>query len=145
MNGSGGSGFEAYDATWDIDCYGCDVSHSGISGFIYVNRDGLFGWSNNGNPRYATSNTLDTGISRVSAGVIAIGNGTPADFSGEVELTNLYVAPVAIASLPPAPTAGDFATVNDALGPVVGNAVVAGGAAFAAVCYNGAAWKVFVV
>jgi len=53
--------------------------------------------------------------------------------------------PGTIASLPAAPTAGMIAAVNDALGPAVGAAVAAGGAAFAAVCYNGAAWKVFAV
>ncbi len=58
---------------------------------------------------------------------------------------SLVIQAYAVGSLPAAPVAGQLATVNDALVPVVGNTVGAGGAAFAMVCYNGAAWKVFVI
>jgi hypothetical protein len=36
-----------------------------------------------------TVGTPDTGLSRIGAGVLALGNGTAADFSGTIKLTNL--------------------------------------------------------
>jgi hypothetical protein len=38
-----------------------------------------------------TSSTLDTGLTRISAGLLAIGNGTAGDFSGTLKLTGLNV------------------------------------------------------
>jgi hypothetical protein len=56
--------------------------------FRYVNfwASGDFGWSNG-------SGTADTGISRLSAGVIAAGNGTAGDTSGTFEATSFVSVP----------------------------------------------------
>ena len=53
------------------------------------------------------------------------------------------LTPSTVALLPGTPTKGQMASVNNALAPVVGAAVVGGGAAFAAVCWNGSQWSVF--
>lgn len=58
-------------------------------------------------------------------------------------VTSLTLTPSTIAALPGAPTKGQFATVNNALAPVIGSAVGGTGTAFAAVCWNGSQWTVF--
>lgn len=73
-------------------------------------------------------------------GATMLAVGDTANFSNSLVINSYTVA-----ALPPAPVAGQLATVNNALAPVVGAAVVGGGAAFAMVCFNGAAWKVFVI
>ena len=57
------------------------------------------------------------------------------------KISAAYIKPVAVASLPTA-ASGAIAAVNDALAPVIGSTVVAGGAAYAMVNYNGANWTV---
>lgn len=59
-------------------------------------------------------------------------------FGGAVGLSLLTVA-----TLPSAPAPGYAAAVSDALVPVIGSAVAAGGSAFAAVMWNGTIWSVF--
>jgi hypothetical protein len=103
------------------------------------------------------SNGTQTTINQDSAAQILAQNtaelqlksaGTSVNFAAG-DVANYFISTViesyAVASLPPAPVAGQFACVNDALVPVVGSAVSGGGAAFAAVCYNGSVWKVFVI
>lgn len=48
---------------------------------------GLFTWANS----TTITNAADTGLSRISAALVGIGNGTAADFSGGIKLTNLTV------------------------------------------------------
>lgn len=83
-----------------------------------------------------------TNISDIGAASLAIGNGTVADFSGRLKLTSVTHAGVAIASLNGSPTTGEIQSVTDALVPVLGATVVAGGAAKALVWWNGANWTV---
>jgi hypothetical protein len=86
-------------------------------------------------PRYLT---FDTTNSLVGLGHV-IRNGTGQNVGLVLDgATNNVVA-----NLPAAPPKGTMLTVNNALAPVIGNAVAAGGAAFAAVMWNGAAWNVF--
>ncbi len=110
---------------------------------ILTNGGSVIGWD--ANATFAGSSGADTAFSKLAAASVAIGNGTPGDFSGALKLTNLHLAPVAIASLPGSPTAGDIAVVNDALAPVPGSPVGAGGGAYAMVWWNNAAWNVFAV
>ena len=83
----------------------------------------------------------DTTISKISAGLFGFG-ATPGSFAGRIKLTSAIAAGVAIASLNAAPTTGEVQSVTDALTPVIGSTVVAGGAAKALVWYNGANWTV---
>ncbi len=80
-------------------------------------------------------------IATLAAGLVGIGS-TAAGFDGRLKLTSAIHAAVAIGSLNASPTAGEIQSVNDALVPVIGNAVAASGAAFALVCWNGAQWTV---
>jgi hypothetical protein len=91
--------------------------------------------------------TYDLGFSRLGAAVAGLGNGTAGDFSGTLKLTNLHVEPVAIASLPGSPAAGDIATVNDGDAsltngqtPVNGG----GGATEYLVAYLNGGWRIVV-
>ena len=53
--------------------------------------------------------------------------------------------PVLIAALPVSPSAGEVASVSNALAPAIGTAVAGTGSAFAAVMWNGSQWTVFSV
>jgi hypothetical protein len=68
---------------------GSDASISlDSTSFRYVNSwwSGVTGWTNG-------SGTADTGLSRCSAGLVCVGNGTAADVSGTIEATVLEAAP----------------------------------------------------
>jgi hypothetical protein len=80
---------------------------------------------------------------------IRVGFGGPTavtfDTVGDVTFNQLVrLTPRTVASLP-SPAVGEIACINDALAPVVGNAVVGGGTANALVWWNGAHWGVFAV
>lgn len=47
---------------------------------------GVFGWDTSG----TFGGTIDLGLSKVSAGLLAVGNGAQADFSGSLKLTDLF-------------------------------------------------------
>lgn len=70
--------------------------------------------------------------------------GSTGTFTSVSATSFVRTPPVAIASLPAAATAGAGAraVVNDALTPVLGSAVVAGGAVVIGVLSTGAAWNV---
>lgn len=68
---------------------------------------------------------------------IGTATGTSVTLSAFVKITA-----VAVASLPGSPAIGMAASVSDALAPVAGAAVSAGGSAKALVWYNGAQWTV---
>lgn len=89
-----------------------------------------------------TSVSTDWSISRIAANVVGIGTGAAGSFAGRLKLTSAIVAGTTIANLNGAPTIGERATVTDALAPALGVAVAAGGAAQAAVWWNGANWTV---
>lgn len=80
----------------------------------------------------------DTGLYRVAAGILKIGDATGANGGA------LRLGPVAVASLPAAATAGNGcrAHVTDALAPTFGATVAAGGAVSVPVYSDGSAWKV---
>jgi hypothetical protein len=63
-------------------------SHAGVSS-VGTYSAGVFGW--NADASYA-SGTLDTGLSRDSAGVVDVGNGTAGSTSGAIDAT-LYKGP----------------------------------------------------
>lgn len=62
-------------------------------------------------------------------------------------VANIFAAiigpPVLVSALPATPTAGEVASVSNALAPAIGSAVAGAGAAFAAVMWNGSQWTVF--
>ena len=105
---------------------------------VQIYRDYSLGWSGTA----STNGAADTSLSRISAGLIGVGTGAAASFAGRLKATSYIAAGVAIANLNAAPTAGEIQSVTDALVPVLGAVVAAGGAAYAGVQYNGAAWKV---
>jgi hypothetical protein len=103
-----------------------------------VGQLGRYNWSNSNTGDTAA----DTGLSKISAGLLAIGTGAQASFAGRLKLTSVIHAGVTVANLNAAPTTGEVQSVTDALAPVAGAAVAAGGAAKALVWWNGAAWNV---
>ena len=111
----------------------------GVGGFV-VNSTGVYLFSSNADAAAATN---DSGISRISAGLIGVGTGAAGSFAGRIKLTSAIAAGVTVANLNAAPTTGEIQTVTDSLTPAVGVAVAAGGAAKAMVWYNGAQWTVF--
>ena len=92
-----------------------------------------------------SAGSIDSSLSRVSAGLIALGTGAAGSFAGRLKLTSAIAAGVTVANLNAAPTTGEIQSVTDALTPAAGSAVAAGGAAKALVWWNGAAWNVFAV
>ena len=83
-----------------------------------------------------------TNLSRISNGLVGVGTGAAGSFAGRIKATSGIVAAVAVGALNATPTVGEIQTVNDALAPVAGAAVAAGGAANALVWWNGAQWTV---
>lgn len=81
-------------------------------------------------------------ITALSAGVLGVSTGAKNAFDGRLKDTSTIMAGVAIASLNAAPTTGEVQSVTDALTPIIGATVAAGGAAKALVWWNGANWTV---
>ena len=111
----------------------------GTSSF-YVRNDFVIGWTNGG----FFNSTLDTGVSRISAGVIGVGNGVAADHSAQAYAATVRTNQTLVSGLPAAATAGAGARafVTDALGPVFGSTVVGGGGVSVPVYSDGSAWNV---
>ena len=100
---------------------------------------GTFRWSST----TGAFGTIDLGIARNAAGIVEINNGTAGTLRDL--LSRQYKnTPVAVASLQTcnAGNAGSTASVNNALGPVLGAAVVGGGAVVAQVFCTGTTWDV---
>lgn len=89
--------------------------------------------------------TKDTALSRLSAGVIAIGTGAWGNTSGSLSLTNITASGTiklgsyTVATLP-TPETGMRCHVTDASAPSYGVTVSGGGAVTIPVFYNGADW-----
>ena len=83
----------------------------------------------------------DLNIGRISAGLMGINNSaSTVGFAGRIKLTSAIAAGVAVGSLNASPTTGEIQSVTDALSPVIGTTIGAGGSAKALVWYNGANW-----
>ncbi len=141
-----GIAFGVFDETnfitpWIVASY--SIGGGNFATLNEINANGIFAWSSDS--AFATVGTVDTGVSRLSPGIVAVGNGTLGDFSGSVEATNFMVVAVAIGSLPGSAPIGTIACVSDALVPVIGSPVAAGGSAKALVWNNGSAFTVFAV
>lgn len=74
------------------------ISNNGVESFIFANaaNSGLragsgvpMGWSSQADPFNATN---DTGFSRLSSGIVAVGNGAAGDFSGSIKLTSIVAS-----------------------------------------------------
>ena len=107
---------------------------------VLARSDSVYSFSSN--TSYAAA---DSGLSRISAGLIGVGTGAAGSFAGRLKLTSAIAAGVAVGSLNASPTTGEIQSVTDALTPVAGAAVAAGGAAKALVWWNGAQWTVVAV
>lgn len=83
-----------------------------------------------------------TGGPITSSGSLAIDFASANTWTARQTFDRPNTPPVAFASLPATPTAGDHAMVNDALAPAFGVAVAAGGAVTIPVFYDGASWIV---
>jgi hypothetical protein len=88
--------------------------------------------------------SLDTGLSRISAGVIGVGNGTAGDFSATIKAAALIPGVLYSAAGTPLPSCavgikGEQAVVSDATLPTYMGAYTSGGGITAAVIcsYNG--------
>ena len=116
-----------------------NFSISQATGKIASYTTGVIGWSSSAS--VGVNAVLDTGVSRISAGLIAAGNGSQADFTGRIKLTSVITAAVTVANLNAAPTIGEVQTVNNALAVTVKGATVSsGGTAVCQVMWNGSNW-----
>lgn len=84
----------------------------------------------------------DTGISRLSAGVLAIGTSAAASVAGRLKLTSVIASGVAFASLNASPTAGEIQYVTDSSTATWGATIAGGGANKVLAWYNGTNWTV---
>ena len=90
----------------------------------------------------ATS-TLDTALTKLAAGEMALGNGSAGDYSGTLKLTSLITAPLTYATLPASPTAGQRAYITDGNSTTYYATVSSGGGSSKiSVLYNGSNWIV---
>lgn len=111
-------------------------SRIGGSNFLMMNTF-ILGWS----ATSAYSGTTDTGLSRISAGLIGVGTGAAGSFAGRAKLTTTIYGGVTVANLPASPTAGEVAYVTDGSAtPAWGDTVTGGGSTKILVWYNGTAW-----
>src|SRR6202789_1394653 len=86
--------------------------------------------------RNGSSGSLDTGISRDSAGVIAFGTGIAGGTAGSWKSTAVATPPVATPNLKTCTTSTGTpwrAAVNDAIAPAIGSPLTGGGSIFALV------------
>ena len=89
----------------------------------------------------ASGGALDTGFSRITAGVVGVGTGAAGSFAGRLKLTSTIVAATTVAALNASPTVGEISVVNDAIAVTVkGATLAAGGSAVSVVVWNGANW-----
>lgn len=111
------------------------------SNHLLLNSDSVVRWGpNSGNAAFS-----DTGISRLGAGILAVGNKTNGDFTGSLVSTLVQTKTIfTVATLPTCDAAaeGTRASINDALGPVALSTVVGGGAVHLGVYCNGTNWIV---
>ncbi len=84
VNGSNAS-FDLYDRTADKTDF---VINFDAAGSFQVRNGAVLGWSSDAN--YADGAAMDTGISRLSANVTVVGNGSPADHSGALQAGQLF-------------------------------------------------------
>jgi hypothetical protein len=89
----------------------------GIGGTLYVEQFTTYlhygsgiaiGWAST----TATGNTADTGISRIAAGVMGIGNGTAGNIAGNLELNRVNIAGIDQAGTATVTAAGTSVVVN---------------------------------
>ena len=118
--------------------------------FILASAEFRFGsarrltWASGADP---VTNADDTGLSRISAGLVGVGTGAAGSFAGSLKLTTLTLDGLAVtkgytvATLPAGVT-GAICHVTDQLTAVAakGVAPTGGGAVNCVVYYNGAAW-----
>lgn len=57
------------------------------NGYIFGGSTAMFGWTSSAD----AASTRDTAISRISANVVGVGNGTPGDFSGSLKLAQIIL------------------------------------------------------
>lgn len=102
----------------------------------------------------SAAGTIDTALTRISAGLVGMGTGGAGSFAGSLKLTGLEATGnilatgatsiirlkgYTVATLP-AGTQGDTAFVTDALAPTFLATIVGGGAVVTPVFYNGTNW-----
>ena len=116
--------FNFYDATNGYTSF--DIYYAQIS----TRSDGIYAWSST----TTAGQTVDTGISRSAAGVLAVGNGTQGDASGTIKAAN-YQGSAALTGTPTAPTPA----VNDNSTKLATTAYVQGQGGAATPLMNGTA------
>ena len=114
-------------------------------GRFITNSNGYISWRSS---TTSISGSDDTGISRISAGVIGFGNGTAADVTGTIKLAALLPGVIYSAAGTALPTCavglkGQQATVSDATAPTYRGAYTSGGAVVSPVYCDGSSWLTF--
>ena len=95
------------------------------------------------NSSTSATSTLDTALTKLAAGEMALGNGSASDYSGTLKLTSLITAPLTYATLPASPTAGQRAYITDGNSTTYYATVSSGGGSSKiSVLYNGSNWIV---
>lgn len=121
---------------------GMGITATSSQNNVWLLNFGVFGWANT---TQFISPTLDTGMSRDSAGVVDIGTGTQGNKAGSVNLKNLTATGVIAlggftVSTLPAGVKGQTAYVSDAVACTFLGTLTGGGTTACPVFYNGTAW-----
>jgi hypothetical protein len=127
----------AVGGNWNIGVVETQLAVNHLS----LNADSIVKWSVNSGNIAGT----DTGISRLAAASLAVGNGTAGDFTGKVTLTTVQTKTIfTVATLPTCNGAaeGTHASVSDANTPIALANVAGSGAVHISVYCNGSNWIV---
>lgn len=140
-----GSDFAAYNSSANALAFG-GTGRNGVLGRdvsgVLVSSDWRYMWGSAASGNTDVFATQDTGLSRISAGVVGIGNGTASDHSAQIYAGTLRSNATTVAGLPAAATAGvgSRAFVTDAVACTLGGALTGGGSTPCPVYSTGSAW-----
>jgi hypothetical protein len=133
---NGGSGLVwLIGTTQEVGFTGSGLELASTNGYGFANGSGVFGpsWSALWQCAAATS----------SIPMVCVGSGgTRQDFSGTLKLTSEILAPLAYATLPASPTAGQRVFITNSNTNTFGATVTGTGSFGVAVLYNGSNWVV---
>lgn len=102
--------------------------------YIGIMADHQLVWRSSATGSWFSSGSVDTGISRIGAGVLGIGTGAQGSVTGFVELTSMATIPVSTSALNTCTAVTGIpwrAAVNDATAPALGIVLTGGGSVFA--------------
>jgi hypothetical protein len=132
---NGGSGLAwLIGTTQEVGFNGSGLSLPATNGYTFVSSTSVFGT--------IYSALWQCAAATSSIPMVCVGNGTRQDYSGALKLTSEILAPLAYATLPASPTAGQRVFITNSNTNTFGATVTGTGSFGVAVLYNGSNWVV---